>query len=167
MAAFVPTDLTDFVIATLQAGVTATTLPANSRVRHYAGEFLDEDQLKRLTAEVEQHHHFMVDFETIQAVTDRAGENNAWQLEPRDVFIVVVYSAASSLFSESLQWQTSYTGAWNARRVLQGVEFEAESGIVSAGKFIARDIEREFHIPGLSVHTLRVEIELVTNTQAE
>lgn len=166
MASFNPSDLTTRVIALLNAAK-GTKLPANVKIGHYGGEFFDEETVKRLKGDVEQFPYIFVDLETIeQKETDQgfSYEKSA----TTDRFILLLYSvAASNHFDETAAWVSSYDLAWNGRRAVHGEEFVAITQVRSNGFFAARDIEREFHEPGISVHTVRVEIELTTNQQAE
>lgn len=128
---------------------------------HYAGEFLAEDNLERLKADVSQFPHIMWDIETIDET-----DIDASQTMPEDTFSFVLFCCVSNRFSESSQWSASYDLAWDARRAFQGLEFENQKDIHANGYFTPLSIERELHVPGMSVHTLRLDASVIHDVNA-
>lgn len=131
------------------------------KVQHYAGEFLAEDNLNRLVADVSQFSYVMYDIETIDET-----DIDSTQTMPEDTFSFIIFCAVSNRFSESSQWSTSYDLAWDARRAFQGISFEAEPDIHANGYFTPLSIERELHMPGMSVHTLRIDATVIHDVNA-
>jgi len=128
----------------------------NYKLKHYAGEFLAEDNLNRLVADVSQFSYVMWDVEMI----DETGENSDLTMA-EDTFSLILFCCVSNRFSESSQWSSSYDLAWDVRRAFQGVSFDNVADIHSNGYFTPLSIERELHVPGMSVHTFRMDATIV------
>lgn len=131
------------------------------KIQHYAGEFLAEDNLDRLVSDVSQFPYIMYDIETIDET-----DVDSTQTMPEDTFSFILFCCVANRFHESSQWSSSYDLAWDARRAFQGVEFENEPEIHANGFFIPLSIERELHVPGMSVHTLRIDASVIHDVNA-
>jgi len=130
------------------------------KVQHYAGEFLAEDNLDRLKADVSQFMHVMYDLEVIDTI-----ETDASQTMPDELFTFIFFCCVSNRFDESIQWKSSYGLAWDVKRMFMGLELESEAVIHSNAYFTPLAIDRELHVPGMSVHTLRVELSLAHDVE--
>ena len=152
----IPTALAAFI--ELHTRTYLSTLGDSSlyKVQHYAGEFLAEDNLERLTGAVKQFPHILYDVELIDEV-----DTDGTQTMPEDTFSFIIFCCHSNFFDESIQWRSSYELAWDVRAGFQGVEFANTPDIVANGFFIPKSIERELHVPGMSVHTFRLEAQVV------
>lgn len=160
-----PRELIELVRSTAEAHI-ATLVDdgfyAPVKIRHYAGEFLAEDNMERLISNVKQHPHILYDLDTIDEI-----DTNSDQKIPNENFAFLLYICTSNFFDESLQWSESYALAWDVRNGFRGVEFSATPEIASNGFFLPGSIERELHVPGMSVHTLRLDIELIYDIDGE
>ena len=130
------------------------------KYRHYAGEFLAEDNLNQLKAEISQFPHIFYDFELIDEV-----DSNSDETIPTDRIDLILFCCVANYFEQDQQWYGSYDLAWDVRRAFQGLEFESTAGIHSNAICEGGSIERELHIPGLSVHTLRLSFEITHDSQ--
>lgn len=128
----------------------------NYKVQHYAGEFLAEDNLNKLKADVQQFPHVLYDVEVIEEL-----DVDDTQTMPEDNFAYIIFCCHSNVFDEAIQWQSSYELAWDVRGAFQGLKFDPSPDLVSDGFFIPKTIERELHVTGLSVHTFRLEIQII------
>ena len=130
------------------------------KVSHYAGEFLAEDNIERLLASVSQFPTVMWDVETIEEM-----DVDDSQTMPEDLFRFIIYCCNSNRFDESIQWSSSYELAWDVKNAFQGLKFNSVSDIHAEGFFQPQTIERELHVPGMSVHTFRVNAEVISNSR--
>ena len=152
----IPGDIAAFLETNIQEHLDGLGDVDTYKVRHYAGEFLAEDNLNRLMADVSQFPHILYDMEVIEEI-----DVDDTQTSPEDNFGFIIFCCHSNVFDESIQWRSSYELAWDVRTAFQGVEFQSTGKLVANGYFIPRSIERELHIPGMSVHTLRVETQII------
>ena len=128
----------------------------NYKIQHYAGEFLAEDNLNNLVGDVSQFPYIMYDIESIDET-----DIDTTQEMPEDTFSFIIFCCVANRFDESLQWSSSYDLAWDVRRAFQGVLFESEPDIHANGYFTPLSIERELHMPGMSVHTYRMDATVI------
>lgn len=147
LSAFIKTHITNHL-----AGLGDDTY----KVEHYAGEFLAEDNLNRLIANVSQFPHVLYDVELIEEI-----DTDNTQTMPEDNFAYIIFCCHSNVFDESIQWRSSYELAWDVRQGFQGIMFESTPNLVANGFFIPQTIERELHVPGMSVHTFRLEAQII------
>ena len=152
-----PSALASAVETILTTGAAALAIADSKayKVKHYAGEFLAEDNMERLKADLRQFNHILYDMELIEEI-----ESDSTQRMPQDIFSFLIFCATSNFFDESIMWKSSYALAWDVRRMFQGVEIVSTPDIHGSGIFVPQSIERELHVPGLSVHTLRIDVEL-------
>ena len=122
------------------------------KLQHYAGEFLAEDNMNRLKANVSQFSHVFYDIEAIEDV-----DTDSTQNMPETMFRFIIFCATSNRFDESLQWSSSYDLAWDIKQIFTGSEFTNVADIHANGYFEPQTIERELNVPGMSVHTLRID----------
>jgi hypothetical protein len=132
--------------------------------RHYAGEFFNEETVKRIATEIGDFPTILYDIESITNMVargDTTGKGNT------DEITVVLYCARSLCTDEGIQWRTSYELASQARAVLVGEQVVADAVNLAHGNghFRFADILREFHIAELSVHTLRLIVRIPVNSQ--
>lgn len=151
----IPTALSAFIETHIRNHL-ASLGDDNYKVQHYAGEFLAEDNLNRLKADVTQFPTVLYDVEVIEEM-----DNDNTQTMPEDNFSYIIFCCHSNVFDESIQWRSSYELAWDVRQGFQGVKFDNTPDIVAEGYFIPKTIERELHVPGISVHTFRLEAEII------
>lgn len=130
------------------------------KIQHYAGEFLAEDNLNQLVADVSEFPYIMYDIESI----DETDVDTTQQM-PEDTFSFIIFCCVANRFDASLQWSASYDLAWDVRRAFQGVLFENEPDIHANGFFAPLSIERELHVPGMSVHTFRMDAEVIHDVE--
>jgi len=156
-----PQTVTDRVDALLKANLTDAS---NIVIGHYAGEFLSEETLRELVAQVSQYPTLLYDIELIQ---DLPEQGDSTQRMPRDEIIILVYACSSNRSSQAEQWINSYVLAHRARKAIVGQEFENVAATNSNSFFQSDSIERELHIPGLSVHTLRLLLKPVVQLDPE
>lgn len=146
IAAEIPTG----IVAALTASLTAS-MPSGTKITQYAGEFYSEEGVTRLRQSISQFPHVMYDVEYIDF-----GEVGSDLQTPESEFRFVIYCVTTDFGSETRQWVASYVLAWKAALALQSDKFTATGDINAEGYFEPLNIEREFHIPGMSAHTLRV-----------
>lgn len=153
----IPSALVGLVRHTLDEYLTEISIldETNYKLKHYAGEFLAEDNLDNLVADVREFPYVMYDIETIDET-----DIDASQTMPKDTFGFIIFACVSNVFDASLQWSASYDLAWDVRRAFQGVKFAATKDVTSNGFFVPLSIERELHVPGMSVHTFRMDVEI-------
>lgn len=156
----IPTKLSAVVHARIHEFLAALGDSENYKVQHYAGEFLAEDNLNQLKASVQQFPHIMYDVEVIEEL-----ETDNTQTMPEDSIAFIIFCCVSNAFDASIQWASSYELAWDVRAAFQGLEIEATAGFHGNAFFEPQSIERELHVPGMSVHTLRLDVRFVHDSK--
>ena len=151
----IPSAISAFIEARIKDHL-ADLVDDNYKVKHYAGEFLAEDNINRLKGDVSQFPHVLYDVELIEEV-----ENDNTQTMPEDTFAYIIFCCHSNVFDEAIQWSSSYELAWDVRTAFQGLAFASAPNVVANGFFIPSTIERELHVPGMSVHTFRLEVQII------
>lgn len=147
-----PTTLTAIAESALLAGLTDTF------VRQYAGEFFTIETASALQGELTQFDGVLYDVETIEADTSRAASDN--KSSAADIYTIVFYCCKSNFTDQGTAWNGSYELAYTARRTLEGSTVAPVSDDRGGGVWKFLNITREFHIPQMSCHSLRMRIQV-------
>lgn len=133
---------------------------AGVKVQHYAGEFVDVDTLKGNTGLLCQFPFLMYDVETVEQV-----DTDSTRSLPVMRMTMIVYATNSNAFDQALQWQGSYELAFLALAALVGCEVISVTNAADSG-FQGLEINREFHTPNLSVHSVRFTYDFIADLKA-
>lgn len=154
-------DLPSGLIAAVDE-VIDTIFPVTSgyKIDHFAGEFFTADGVARLKSNVSQFPHILYDIERISPV-----DTDSTETMPETEFVFAIYCITTDYSSESSQWISSYALAWKLQSAFHGARFNNVREIHAEGVFEPDSIERELHIPGMSVHTLRISAVVTHNVQ--
>ena len=134
----------------------------------YAGEFFNEDQLRRLQSQVRAMPVTLLEIESIrEAPPDEASRfSRSSDLKgSRDRITVNAYVGVCNLRDEAEQFRTSSQLTNDLRSKIVGTEVEATSQH-SNGHWKFESIEKEFSIHGLSVHTVILYVDLFYDLQS-
>lgn len=121
----------------------------------YDGEFFDPDKLIDLQKRYSTKDGYMMDIESVEVV----GEDSTTQ-HPRCRFTCVVYAIHSNKRAIDLKVKGSMALAATAATKLVG-QFVQASTDHGEGSFRFFEIQKEDQIPYVSVHAMRVMIDLV------
>lgn len=132
----------------------------------YAGQFFDEDQLRRLRSEVRAMPVTLLEIESIRQAPEETGLNRSSDLKgSRDRITVNAYVGVCNLRDEAEQFRTSSQLANDLRSKILGTQVEATSQH-SNGYWKFDALEKEFSVHGLSVHTLILYVDLFYDLQS-
>lgn len=121
----------------------------------YDGEFLDPDKLIDLQKRFTTKDGYMMDIESVEVV-----QKSSTSQHPMALFVVVVYCVHSNKRHVDLKVKGSMALAAQAATKLAGQPV-TEGSDHGNGNFTFFEIQKEDHVPFVSVHAMRVMLEMV------
>lgn len=136
-----------------------TALP-NVEISDYAGEFFEEDRLRKLAKRANSVDQVLM---AISRMPDFGDEQSA-DLRIQDLSVEIeLYCVSANRRDMGLQSRQALNLAWDVAKALTGEEF-ASSAENANGFFRYDEIVRDFARPDIAAYTLRISLPIKADT---